>query len=112
MTNTALERSGSSQRVDHRSYERQGIDRDPGRHYGPAAAHVTGRGGEHDRLDDALAVGDHAKALADVERQIARLEAAREAMLRDVPDEEPQRLPADSSPSSRGDQRNDQSWER
>jgi hypothetical protein len=48
----ALEQRDRSERVDHRSYERQGLDREPGSHYGPAAAHVLGRGGVHERLDE------------------------------------------------------------
>jgi MobA/MobL family len=42
-TNRTLERCGRAERVDHRSYERQGIEREPGEHYGPAAAHVWPR---------------------------------------------------------------------
>ena len=55
LTNEALERAGRADRVDHRSYERQGVDREPGEHYGPAAAHLVGRGDDHDRLERALA---------------------------------------------------------
>jgi len=44
LTNEMLERNGRSERVDHRSYERQGIDREPGQHFGPAAAHMASRG--------------------------------------------------------------------
>src|SRR5262245_53000961 len=40
-TNRTLERLGRVERVDHRSYERQGVDRQPGEHYGPAAAHMV-----------------------------------------------------------------------
>ena len=32
---TAFERKGLAERVDHRSYERQGVDREPGTHIGP-----------------------------------------------------------------------------
>ena len=35
---------GREERVDHRSYERQGIDHEAGRHYGPCAAHMASRG--------------------------------------------------------------------
>jgi len=44
LTNATLERCGRRERVDHRSYERQGIDRESGEHFGPGAAHVVGRG--------------------------------------------------------------------
>jgi len=55
LTNEKLEQRGRDERVDHRSYERQGIDREPGHHYGPAAAYMAARGVEHDRLDEAVA---------------------------------------------------------
>ena len=44
LTNEMLARRGRDERVDHRSYERQGIDLAPSRHYGPAAAHMAARG--------------------------------------------------------------------
>ena len=53
LTNEMLEPRGRDERVDHRSYERQGIDREPGEHYGPAGAHMAGRGVDHERLDEA-----------------------------------------------------------
>jgi hypothetical protein len=49
-TNRALQRAGREARLDHRSYARQGIDRDPSEHYGPAAAYRLGRGREHDQV--------------------------------------------------------------
>jgi hypothetical protein len=44
MTNVALERAGHSTRVDHRSLEAQGIDRDAGVHLGPTATAIERRG--------------------------------------------------------------------
>ena len=49
LTNDTLRRAGRDERVDHRSYARQGIDREPGQHYGPAAAHMVSRGASHGR---------------------------------------------------------------
>ena len=43
LTNAKLERRGRDERVDHRSYERQGIDREPGHHYGPRLPHTWRR---------------------------------------------------------------------
>ena len=63
-TNQMLRARGREERVDHRSYERQGIDRDPGRHYGPAAAYMTARGREHDRLEEAVAHIDRQDTIA------------------------------------------------
>ena len=55
LTNAALARAGHDVRVDHRSYERQGIDREPGQHFGPAAAHMVHRAEAQDRLEDLAA---------------------------------------------------------
>lgn len=44
MTNAALERAGHSVRVDHRSLEAQGIDRDASIHLGPTATAIERRG--------------------------------------------------------------------
>lgn len=44
LTNAALERAGSSARVDHRSLAAQGIDREPTQHLGPAATAIERRG--------------------------------------------------------------------
>jgi hypothetical protein len=70
-TNRALERAGREDRVDHRSYARQGIDREPGEHYGPAAAYMVDRGEDHHRLAQEAYRGDLYEALSHVERQIA-----------------------------------------
>jgi MobA/MobL family len=83
LTNKALERAGSASRVDHRSYARQGVQREPGRHFGPSAAHVASRGGVHDRIEEALEVGDHEKAIRNIDNEIGQLEAMRESIMRD-----------------------------
>ena len=107
LTNQALEAAGRSERVDHRSYERQGIEKEPGQHYGPAAAYMLGRDGSHDRLSEAAAVGDDAKAMRDIDKEIERLEWERESIERyGLPEER------DYSHSSRGDQSNDRAPER
>jgi MobA/MobL family len=113
LTNETLERCGRSERVDHRSYERQGIDREPGEHYGPSAAHVIGRGGDHDRLESAAGRVDDERALREIDDQIAKLQAARDTIARDgLPDEEQKPERRDYSHSSRGDRGDDQSPER
>ena len=76
LTNAALERRGHDQRVDHRSYQRQGVDREPGDHYGPRAAHMVARGLDHDRLTaaaDDLSAQEH---LARIERELAGFKSA------------------------------------
>ena len=84
LTNERLERAGRHERVDHRSYERQGVDRDPSQHFGPAAAHIVGRAEAHDRLETAAAVATDQDRLLAVERAIAELEAAREMLGRNA----------------------------
>lgn len=112
-TNAMLERRGRGERVDHRSYDRQGIARNPGSHYGPSAAYIAGRGAGHDRLEEAMAVGDDAKALATLDGEIARLEAIKESLLREGPEDSREaEPPRDYSHSSGGGARGDQSWER
>ena len=101
LTNQSLERAGRSERVDHRSYERQGVDREAGHHYGPAAAHMVGRGDGHERLEGAVAAVDDAASLQALEAEIDKLEAAREALLREgAPDQERAPEPRDYSHSS------------
>ncbi|MBZ5560137.1 MAG: MobA/MobL family protein [Acidobacteriia bacterium] len=74
LTNTMLERNGRPERVDHRSYERQGIDREPGHHYGPAAAHMVARGLDHDRLDEAVTREDRRELVTAIDREVAKVE--------------------------------------
>jgi hypothetical protein len=88
LTNEALERAGRTERVDHRSYERQGIEQKPGSHYGPGAVHISGRGDHHDRLEGAACIADEPRALQRLDAEIARLENTREALLqRGLPEE-------------------------
>jgi MobA/MobL family len=91
LTNATLERCGRDERVDHRSYERQGVDREPGEHFGPGAAHAVAQGRSHDRLEAAAALADQQEALRAIEDEIARLEVTREGLVRDSSDrDEPQ----------------------
>lgn len=87
-TNRVLERHGRAERVDHRSYARQGIDRPAGEHYGPAAAHLVSRGQGHDRIELAGDIAHGERALQQLDATIARLEAAKAAVERDgLPEE-------------------------
>ena len=78
--NDKLQALGRDERVDHRSLTRQGVDREPGEHFGPSAAHMVDRGSQHDRLEDAAEARDNPERLTDVEEQIARLEGIREVL--------------------------------
>ena len=84
LTNERLERAGRHERVDHRSYRRQGVDREPSQHFGPAAAHMVGRAEVHDRLETAAAVATDQDRLLAVERAIEELEAARDMLVREA----------------------------
>ena len=51
-TNRALEAAGHPALVDHRSYKRQGIDKIPSVHLGPAASQMEKRGIRTDTISD------------------------------------------------------------
>ena len=77
LTNHMLEARGREERVDHRSYERQGVDREPGEHYGPAGAYMAGRGVDHERIDNAAGRLDVQDAIRSIDRDIEILERLR-----------------------------------
>ena len=79
LSNEALERAGRPERVDHRSYERQGIDREPGEHYGPGAADMVSRGRDHDGLENAARRVEEDQRLADLERELESISDASSA---------------------------------
>jgi hypothetical protein len=83
LTNAALARVGHDVRVDHRSYERQGIDREPGQHFGPATAHMVHRAEAHDRLEGIAAAVTDQERLQAADHAMASLEAVRETWLRE-----------------------------
>lgn len=68
--NRSLERVGSSERVDHRSFERRGLDREAERHLGPSANAMERRGEGSDR-------GDHNRAVQarNAEREALKAQA-------------------------------------
>lgn len=67
LVNRELERAGLSQRVDHRSLEAQGIERQPTVHLGPAATAMERRGAESE-------LGDKNRLAAE-RVQVARMES-------------------------------------
>lgn len=81
LTNQTLERLGREERVDHRSYERQGRDDQPGRHFGPAAAHLVSRGRAHDGIEGAAQAVTDQYRLETLDRDIGNLEIERQALL-------------------------------
>lgn len=70
--NRTLERHGHAARVDHRSFEAQGIDREPTQHLGPTASDME-RGGKASRI------GNENRAIdsANTERAHNQIEAVR-----------------------------------
>jgi hypothetical protein len=81
--NDRLRARGRDERVDHRSYKRQGIDRAPGAHIGPEAAHIFERTGESDRLEQAAATENTPRDLADLDDRIAQFEQLRASLARE-----------------------------
>lgn len=63
--NRALERHGHQARVDHRSFEAQGVDREPQQHLGPTAADM-------ERNGKASRIGDENRAIANDNSDRAR----------------------------------------
>lgn len=107
LQNAALERVGSDARVDHRSYERQGVERIAQRHEGPqvraierkAERAAEARGAEYspvtDRAAENVAVREHNAILARVEATIAAMRRQVEELRgrgREVMDDFGQRL--------------------
>lgn len=93
LINQMLEARGREERVDHRSYERQGVDREPGEHYGPAAAYMAERGVDHVRLREAAVAIDVQDAVRSIDRDIESLER----VSRVTPDAERDNRPGDST---------------
>jgi hypothetical protein len=83
VTNAKLRQLGREERVDHRSYTRQGVEKEPGQHYGPRAPHMVHRGQPHDRLDEAADVQHLPDRIATLEREIGDLEQLRAQLARD-----------------------------
>ena len=74
MANASLEQHGHAERIDHRSLEAQGIDREPTQHLGPAATGYERRTGQpsHKRQqhnEDALERLQRAREAGELERQ-------------------------------------------
>ena len=75
--NRALERAGSAERVDARSFEARGIDREPTEHLGPSATEMERQGRGSERGDRNREIGERNETidrlvdeLADIEAQI------------------------------------------
>jgi hypothetical protein len=98
--NDKLRELGRDERVDHRSYARQGVDREPGEHFGPHAPHMVQRGHTHDRLEEAAGLQDYPDRIAHIEGEIGDLERLRDQLAHE--EDSPDPGPADRSNSSYG----------
>lgn len=82
LANRHLERHGHEARIDHRSLEAQGADREPGVHLGYAANEMTRRGAASDRMDELQGVKQRNDLRAEIgatDRELAALEKERGA---------------------------------
>ena len=72
-TNRALEAAGQPALVDHRSYKRQGIDKIPSVHLGPAASQMEKRGIRTDKGEVNRQITADNKLLKEIKARITRL---------------------------------------
>jgi ATP-dependent exoDNAse (exonuclease V) alpha subunit len=72
-TNRALESAGRPERIDHRSYKRQGIDKIPSVHLGPAASQMEKRGIRTDKGEVNRQIAVDNKLLKEIKARITRL---------------------------------------
>ena len=72
-TNRALEAAGQPALVDHRSYKRQGIDKIPLVHLGPAASQMEKRGIRTDKGEVNRQIAADNKLLKEIKARITRL---------------------------------------
>ena len=72
-TNQALEAAGRPERIDHRSYKRQGVDKIPTVHMGPAASQMERRGIATEKGNINREIAADNKLLKEIKARITRL---------------------------------------
>ena len=72
-TNRALEAAGRPERIDHRSYKRQGVDKIPTVHMGPAASQMERRGIQTEKGNINREIAADNKLLKEIKARITRL---------------------------------------
>ena len=72
-TNRALESAGRPEHIDHRSYKRQGIDKIPSIHMGPAASQMERRGIATEKGNINREIAADNKLLKEIKARITRL---------------------------------------
>jgi hypothetical protein len=75
LINDALERAGSSERVDHRSFEARGIDREPSEHLGPTASEMEREGQASDKGDRNREIAERNREIDELVEELAAVEA-------------------------------------
>ena len=86
MCNTYLEKSGHETRIDHRSYERQGLEILPTEHLGPAASQMEKRNIKTERGNVNRHVRLINKMIQFYNGEIARLKEEAKLLIKDVKD--------------------------
>ena len=103
LINKRHEARGRPERVDHRSYKRQGLDREPLPRFQRWAVHYATHGEAREQFDEALAALDREQQRQDLDREIERLEAIRASILREgLRDDDRFNEPRDYSHAWRG----------
>ncbi len=98
--NRALEEAGHSARVDHRTLEAQGIDREPTTHMGKEATAMERRGEQSDRGGRKREIEANNQALAQLRQERAEVDAlieAEQAASLPVQEPEPAATPIDQT---------------
>ena len=72
-TNRALKAAGRPERIDHRSYKRQGVDKIPSVHMGPAASQMERRGIATEKGNINREIAADNKLLKEIKARITRL---------------------------------------
>jgi hypothetical protein len=75
LINDALERAGVDERVDHRSFEARGIDREPTEHLGPGAAEIEREGKQSERGDRNREIEEANRKADQLVEELAALDA-------------------------------------
>ncbi|MCK5353587.1 MAG: MobA/MobL family protein [Methyloprofundus sp.] len=74
--NAEMERGGHSERVDHRSYEEQGINKEPSKHMGAAATDMERKGKQTERGDENREIESWNRELEELRWQESIIDAA------------------------------------
>lgn len=88
LTNQYLERYGCEDRIDHRSYERQGVDRDPTIHLGHYAHQLEQQGIETERGDINREIDAQNQQREAIQQELEQLEREHAQLRQELHEEE------------------------